>query len=80
MFRGGPVWFTCPIDIAMLPALSLPAGFDPHGLPLGVQLVGGFAAEWTLLRIGRAYQELTTHHLAIPTRTLPSDAGGPPDG
>ncbi len=79
VYRGGPVWFTCPIDIAMLPALSLPAGFDPHGLPLGVQLVGDFAAEWTLLRLGRAYQERTTHHLAIPTRPLPSDAGGRPD-
>jgi aspartyl-tRNA(Asn)/glutamyl-tRNA(Gln) amidotransferase subunit A len=68
VFRGGPVWFTCPIDIAMLPALSLPAGFDPSGLPLGIQLVGDFATEWTLLRIGRVYQALTTHHLRIPTR------------
>jgi aspartyl-tRNA(Asn)/glutamyl-tRNA(Gln) amidotransferase subunit A len=68
VFRGGPVWFTCPIDIAMLPALSLPAGFDTAGLPLGVQLVGRFAAEWTLLRIGRAFQELTTYHLRQPTR------------
>jgi aspartyl-tRNA(Asn)/glutamyl-tRNA(Gln) amidotransferase subunit A len=71
VFRGGPVWFTCAIDLAMLPALSLPAGFDPDGLPLGVQLVGKFAGEWTLLRIGRAYQELTTHHLAIPTLPTP---------
>lgn len=71
VFRGGPVWFTCPIDIAMLPALSLPAGFDAAGLPLGVQLVGRFAAEWTLLRIGRAFQELTTHHLRRP---IPSHA------
>jgi aspartyl-tRNA(Asn)/glutamyl-tRNA(Gln) amidotransferase subunit A len=66
VFRGGPVWFTCPIDIAMLPALSLPAGFDPEGLPLGIQLVGRFAAEWTLLHIGHAYQALTTHHLRVP--------------
>jgi aspartyl-tRNA(Asn)/glutamyl-tRNA(Gln) amidotransferase subunit A len=67
VFQGGPVWFTCPIDIAMLPALSLPAGFDTAGLPLGVQLVGRFAAEWTLLRIGRAVQDLTTHHLHRPS-------------
>jgi aspartyl-tRNA(Asn)/glutamyl-tRNA(Gln) amidotransferase subunit A len=80
VFRGGPVWFTCPIDIAMLPALSLPAGFDPHGLPLGVQLVGGFATEWTLLRIGRAYQALTTHHLLVPTHVPRSEAGGGADG
>jgi aspartyl-tRNA(Asn)/glutamyl-tRNA(Gln) amidotransferase subunit A len=72
VFRGGPVWFTCPIDIAMLPALSLPAGFDAAGLPLGVQLVGRYAAEWTLLRIGRVFQELTTHHLRTPS--LPSAA------
>jgi aspartyl-tRNA(Asn)/glutamyl-tRNA(Gln) amidotransferase subunit A len=81
VYRGGPVWFTCPIDIAMLPALSLPAGFDSHGLPLGVQLVGGFAEEWTLLRLGHAYQELTTHHLASPTRPVTSsDTGDPTDG
>jgi aspartyl-tRNA(Asn)/glutamyl-tRNA(Gln) amidotransferase subunit A len=73
VFRGGPVWFTCPVDIAMLPALSLPAGFDTAGLPLGVQLVGRYAAEWTLLRIGRAFQGLTTHHLHTPS--LPSTPG-----
>jgi aspartyl-tRNA(Asn)/glutamyl-tRNA(Gln) amidotransferase subunit A len=58
----------------------MPTGFDSHGLPLGVQLVGGFAAEWTLLRLGRAYQELTTHHLAIPTLPVPSGTEGHPDG
>jgi Asp-tRNA(Asn)/Glu-tRNA(Gln) amidotransferase A subunit family amidase len=67
VFRGGPVWFTCPMDIAMVPALSIPAGFDAGGLPLGVQLVGRFAEEWTLLRIGHAFQEHTTHHLRVPS-------------
>jgi aspartyl-tRNA(Asn)/glutamyl-tRNA(Gln) amidotransferase subunit A len=55
------------VDIAMLPALSLPACFDQGGLPIGVQLVGGFAEEWLLLRIGRAFQDLTTHHLRAPS-------------
>lgn len=77
VFRGGPVWFTCPIDIAMLPALSLPSGFDPEGLPLGMQLVGRFADEWTLLRIGHAYQTLTTHHLRVPARPAFTPAEGP---
>jgi len=80
VFRGGPVWFTCPIDIAMLPALSLPAGFDPQGLPLGIQLVGNFAAEWTLLRIGRAYQALTTHHLRTPIHPSVSKTSARTDG
>lgn len=66
VFRGGPVWFTCPMDVGKLPALSLPAGFNPGGLPLGVQLVGGFGAEWTLLQIGHAFQQLTSHHLSTP--------------
>jgi aspartyl-tRNA(Asn)/glutamyl-tRNA(Gln) amidotransferase subunit A len=71
VFRGGPVWFTCPMDVGKLPALSVPAGFDPGGLPLGVQLLGRFGAEWTLLRIGYAFQQLTGHHL----RTPPPHAG-----
>ena len=75
VFRGGPVWFTCPMDIAMVPALSIPAGFDAAGLPLGVQLVGRFAEEWTLLRIGRAFQEHTSHHLRVPHR--PAGAESP---
>ena len=66
VFRGGPVWFTSPVDIAMLPALSFPAGFSAAGLPLGVQLVGRFADEWTLLRIGQAFQERTSHHERVP--------------
>jgi aspartyl-tRNA(Asn)/glutamyl-tRNA(Gln) amidotransferase subunit A len=66
VFRGGPVWFTCPMDVGKLPALSVPAGFDPGGLPLGVQLLGRFGAEWTLLRIGHAFQQLTGHHLRTP--------------
>jgi len=80
VFRGGPVWFTCPIDIALLPALSLPTGFDRDGLPLGIQLVGRFAAEWTLLRIGRAFQALTAHHQPIPNRPVPSDTADHDDG
>lgn len=77
VFRGGPVWFTCPMDIGRVPALSIPAGFDPAGLPLGVQLVGRFAQEWTLLRIGRAFQDVTRHHLRTPPLpSTPNTAGG----
>lgn len=76
VFRGGPVWFTCPIDIGKVPALSIPAGFDASGLPLGVQLVGRFGEESTLLRIGRTFQELTTHHRLTPPLPSVASPGG----
>ena len=56
VFHGGPTWFTCPVNIAGLPAVALPAGFDAKGLPLGVQLVGRPGEEWTLLRIALAFE------------------------
>lgn len=56
VFHGGPTWFTCPMNIAGLPAVALPAGFDAKGLPLGVQFVGRPGEEWTLLRIALAFE------------------------
>jgi aspartyl-tRNA(Asn)/glutamyl-tRNA(Gln) amidotransferase subunit A len=44
---------------AGVPGLSLPAGLDPQGLPIGVQLLGPDFSEATLLRIGRAFETAT---------------------
>ncbi len=66
VYRGGPVWFTCPVNVAGLPALSLPAGFTAGGLPVGVQLVGRPDGEETLLAIGAAFQRLTDYHTEMP--------------
>jgi len=40
-----------PFNATGQPAIALPAGFDPHGLPVGVQLVGKPAAELTLIAL-----------------------------
>lgn len=37
----------------------MPAGFDPRGLPTGVQLIGPPGADLDVLRLGRAYEEAT---------------------
>jgi aspartyl-tRNA(Asn)/glutamyl-tRNA(Gln) amidotransferase subunit A len=44
---------------AGVPGISIPAGFDRQGLPIGVQLLGPDFSEATLLRIGRTYEMAT---------------------
>jgi aspartyl-tRNA(Asn)/glutamyl-tRNA(Gln) amidotransferase subunit A len=42
--------FTTPANIAGLPAISIPAGLSPEGLPIGMQLVAGWGEEAKLMR------------------------------
>lgn len=44
---------------AGIPGLSIPAGLDRQGLPIGVQLLGPDYSEGKLLRIGRSYEKVT---------------------
>ncbi len=56
---------TLPPNIAGLPAMSVPCGFD-QGLPVGLQIIGPHLSEETLLRVAHAYQQATRWHLATP--------------
>jgi aspartyl-tRNA(Asn)/glutamyl-tRNA(Gln) amidotransferase subunit A len=47
-------------------ALSLPAGFDAAGLPIGIQLMGAPYGDATLVRLGRAFQQVTDWHKRRP--------------
>jgi aspartyl-tRNA(Asn)/glutamyl-tRNA(Gln) amidotransferase subunit A len=47
---------TVPANIAGVPGISMPAGFDGDGLPIGVQLLGPDFSESRLLQIGRAFE------------------------
>ena len=49
--------FAVPASLAGLPAMSVPAGINPDGLPLGLQLVGKAFDEQTVLNAGLAIQE-----------------------
>ena len=49
--------FTVPVNLAGLPALSLPAGLDKKGLPLGLQLIGKALDEQKILDIGYAFEK-----------------------
>ena len=58
--------YTVAINLAGLPALSLPAGFGDGGLPVGLQLIGDYFAEARLLNAAHRFQQATDWHLARP--------------
>jgi amidase len=41
------------------PALSVPAGFTPDGLPIGLQIVGPHRADFAVLQFGHAFEQAT---------------------
>jgi len=49
--------FTCLYDITGHPALSMPCGLTPDGLPVGLQLAAAHRAEETLIRAACAYEQ-----------------------
>ncbi len=51
---------TVPANHAGIPGVSLPAGLDSSGLPIGIQLLGPDFSEAKLLQIARAYEKVTT--------------------
>ncbi len=59
--------FTISVNLAGLPALSMPCGFDATGLPIGVQLIGQPFDEPRLLQAAHAYEQATTWHLRRPS-------------
>ncbi len=58
--------FTISVNLAGLPGLSLPCGFDSEGLPIGMQIIGKHFDEATILRIGFAYEQATEWHKKKP--------------
>lgn len=44
------------ISITGLPAISVPAGFTPEGLPVGIQIVGRHHDDWGVLQMARAFE------------------------
>lgn len=57
---------TIPVNLAGLPALSLPCGFDDKGLPVGIQLIGNVLQESRLFQVAHAYEQSTYWHLHNP--------------
>jgi aspartyl-tRNA(Asn)/glutamyl-tRNA(Gln) amidotransferase subunit A len=59
--------YTISINLAGLPALSLPCGFDSDQMPIGLQIIGKHFDEATILRTAHAYEQATAWHTEKPT-------------
>ena len=57
---------TRPFNYLGLPSMSIPCGFDPNGLPIGLQISGRPFAEGALLKAADAYQRDADWHARRP--------------
>lgn len=57
---------TIPVNLAGLPGLSLPCGFDRQGLPIGLQIIGNVLREDLVLQAAYAYEQSTAWHERTP--------------
>jgi aspartyl-tRNA(Asn)/glutamyl-tRNA(Gln) amidotransferase subunit A len=58
--------YTISINLAGLPAISLPCGFDGEGMPIGLQIIGKHFDEATILRVADTYERATEWHKTKP--------------
>jgi len=60
---------TIPVNMAGIPAISIPCGFNHEGLPVGLQIMGKHFDEEMLLRVAYTFEQNTDYHLKKPSLT-----------
>jgi aspartyl-tRNA(Asn)/glutamyl-tRNA(Gln) amidotransferase subunit A len=60
---------TIPVNLAGIPAISIPCGFSHEGLPIGLQIMGKHFDEGMLLRVAYTFEQNTDFHLKKPNLT-----------
>ena len=58
---------TRPFNVAGLPTITVPCGFTPGGLPIGMQITGRAGDEATVFRLASAYEQSTEWHKREPS-------------
>ncbi len=58
--------YTISVNLAGIPAISVPCGFNSEGLPVGLQVIGRAFDEETILRVSHHYEQLTEWHKRRP--------------
>ncbi len=59
--------FTISVNLAGVPAISVPCGFTTGNLPIGLQLIGKHFDEESVLKVAYAYEQATDWHMRKPT-------------
>ena len=57
---------TIPVNLAGLPGISIPCGFDDKGMPIGLQLLSNVLREDLLLQVAHVYEQSTEWHKRSP--------------
>jgi len=57
--------YTLSPNLAGLPAMSAPCGFGANGMPVGLQMIGNYFSESSLLQVAHAYQQETDWHKTL---------------
>ena len=58
--------FTIAVNLAGIPAMSIPIGFANNGMPAGLQIMGNYFEESKLLNVAHQYQQVTDWHKQFP--------------
>jgi aspartyl-tRNA(Asn)/glutamyl-tRNA(Gln) amidotransferase subunit A len=64
--RVAVTMFTRLFNLTGHPAVAVPCGFTPAGLPASMQFVGRYFDEATVLRLAHAYEQATPWHKRCP--------------
>ena len=58
--------YTLSVNLAGLPAMSVPAGFADNGRPVGLQIIGNYFGEAKMLNVAHQFQQVTDWHSKAP--------------
>jgi aspartyl-tRNA(Asn)/glutamyl-tRNA(Gln) amidotransferase subunit A len=58
--------YTISVNLAGIPGMSIPAGFDAQGLPVGLQIIGRYFDDARLLNVAHQYQQVTDWQTRVP--------------
>jgi len=58
--------YTIAVNLAGLPGMSIPCGFDSGGLPVGLQIIGDYFGEAKMLNVAHQYQQAADWHMRMP--------------